>query len=175
MSENTLALVSAAAVTVGPMGDRSPEEWQADILDASLALYAMASNNGSVGKYLEAIARVEDHVANDRKKLGKIFVATVRGGKVENPQHGGGRGLIILTSYNDRERKWKDEPVRTDWLGNADGIGRRLFQLARGLKGHRVRVWVEFEEKNDGSGQSVRMVRHLEDLGVDDEFDENAA
>ena len=76
-----------------------------------------------------------------------------------------------MTSFDREKNEWgEDRPVRTDWLGNADGIGNRLFTMARQLKGHRVRLWVELEPMAGSNGQSVRMLRHLEDLGFDEEF-----
>lgn len=162
----TLNLVAAAAMMVGPMGDMSQADWQAEVLDSTLALYAMAADNGPVGKYMGGIARVEAFAADPNSKKGKIFVATIKEGYRERS----GRGVIVLTKYNETAREWKDENVRTDFLNNDDGIGQRLFSLAARLKGHKVLVWVELEDKTDGSGQTVRMIRHIEDRGEDQAF-----
>ena len=172
MSENNLTLVAAAATVVGPAGDRDPADWQAAMLDTAVALYAMASANGVVGKYLDGIARVEDAAANKRTKEGKIFTATVRSSDKEQAT---GRALIVLTNFDEATKKWKDENVRTDFLSNEDGLGKRLAKMARSLEGHKVKVWVELEPMNNGSGQSVRMLRHIEDLGANTAFAEAEA
>lgn len=167
----TLNLVAAAATMVGPMREMDQADWQAEMLDATLALYAIAADNGPIGKYMGGIARVEGFAADPNSKKGKIFVATVKSGYQEARSK---RGVIVLTSYNDKTREWKDENVRTDFLTNEDGIGERLFNLAGRLKGHKVKCWVELEDKNDGSGQTVRMLRHIEDRGFDEAWEKVA-
>ena len=167
MSDSVMNLTAAAATAVGPIGAREKAQWQAEVLQAALALHQLASPRGPIGKYLDGIARVEDHVANQRPKLGKIFVATVHESRREERT---GRALITLTSYNDKTGEWKQEVCRTDFLSNSDGLGLRLAKMARDLVGHKVRVWIELEPKQDGSGESVRMLRHLEDLGIDKQY-----
>lgn len=49
--------------------------------------------------------------------------------------------------------------------------GRMVARAARELVGHRVKAYIEMQEMTNGSGQKVRVLRHLVDLGIATEKD----
>jgi len=99
---------------------------------------------------------------------GKIFVGTIVGVAKETSSK---RGLVTVHTGTERENRdlpAGQEQVRTDRTDNPDG--QAIARLAQRLVGHRVVLYVELEAIRGGSTK-VRVVRHLEDKGIDPNYD----
>lgn len=174
MDETTrMNLVSAAVIATGPATQYANAVQQADgstinvvdeaayqsaVRENAIAIAVMASENGPIGKAL-------DQLANSRP-----FIATIAA--VEKEQSST-RAFITLHTGTERSSKGPGgrelpagyEGIRTERTDNP--VGRSLAIKARNLIGHRVTVWIENEALANGSGQTVRVLRHVEDLGWD--------
>ena len=148
-----LGLVAAAAIAVGPAGDQGT--WAEAVRAKAVDLYLMSRDRGLVGRALEQLDGC------------RTYVATITGGKVEKHQlEGGGelrRGLIRLRVDTSKYHNDGVEDIRTELLSTQEGPA--VLEKAKGLVGHRVLVYAQTEEKDDG--RKVKTLRHLEDLGED--------
>lgn len=144
-------VISAAVIAAGPVGeDRSA--WQAQVQENAVNIAVMASDTSQIAK---ALASIEN---------AKVFSGTVVSVKKETSST---RGVITLNTGTDRAKEGVAEgceQVRTERTDNI--MGRNMALKMRDLIGHRVLVWVEVEEYNNGAGK-VRVLKHVEDLGVD--------
>ncbi len=99
---------------------------------------------------------------------GKVFVGTVVHVTKEASSK---RGIVTLHTGTERENKdlpAGQENVRTERTDNPDG--QAIARLATRLIGHRVTVYIELEPYKNGQ-QKVRVLRHVEDLGIDPNYD----
>lgn len=192
MSSND-AITAAAFILAGEQGERDDFTYRTALLAGvtkirTEAAAASASRDGSyrdpvtVGEYLSGVDRVEEAFAAGRTKDGgKILTGvTVRSAVQEPAKNGGrpsGRVLVTLTSFNEDEGRWEDEVARTErlkrWDGEWNPASRLVADTARALVGHKVKVWIEMVKM--ASGDPLRVIRHLEDRGVDTDFDPGAA
>ena len=83
----------------------------------------------------------------------------------------GRRGLLRLRVATSKYNKDGAEDIRTELLSTPEG--QAVLEKARGLVGHRVLIWAQTEEKDDG--RKVKTLRHVEDLGVDLDLDDRDA
>ncbi len=152
-----LTLVAAAATAVGPVDD--PAVWAARVQGKAVDLYLMSRERGAVGKALEQLDAC------------RTYVATILGGRVEKHRLDSGgelrRGLLRLKVATSKYNKDGEEDIRTELLSLPEG--QAVLDKAKGLVGHRVLIWAQTEEKDDG--RKVKTLRHLEDLGVDTDLD----
>lgn len=151
-----LALIAAAATSVGPVEDQA--EWAEKVRERTMDLFLMSRDRSPVGKVLEQL------------DASRTYVATVLGGKVEkHALEGGGelrRGLVRLKVATSKYNADGVEEIRTELLSTAEGAG--LWAKVRGLVGHRVLVYAQTEEKD---ARKVKTLRHVEDLGEDRDVD----
>lgn len=104
----------------------------------------------------------------DRMEGAKKFVGTVTRVTREKSST---RGIVELYTGTDRETQGVDlgyEKVRTDRTDSDSGL--MVASEAKSLIGHRVLVYMVLEETSRGNTK-VRVLVHLNDLGVDDRYD----
>lgn len=187
---NNEAIIAAAFGIIGPQGERTDFDYRTALIEASARIRAEAAEpvakDGvfrdpvTVGEYLAAIDRVEDHVAAGRgRDGGKIIFGTLRDAVQEQAKEGGrpsGRVLVTISNYNKTDEVWDDEIQRTErlkqWDGSWNAASRAVADTARALKGHRVKMWLEMVAMS--SGDYMRTIRHIEDLGEDADYDPQA-
>lgn len=145
---DTNTIVLAAVAAAGP-NDGSGDYTQR-VIDNARQISAYLSEGSVVAKAVQQMT--------DAKK----FVGIIRSIKKENSST---RGYILIETGTDREKEGipaGHEAVRTERTDNPDG--KRMANLVKNdLINHRVLVWVEVEEMK--SGNKVRVLRHVEDLG----------
>jgi hypothetical protein len=151
-----LALVAAAAASVGPVED--PAGWAEQVRARALDLYVMSRDRGAVGRAL------------DQLEACRTYVATVLGGRIEKHalQDGGElrRGLVRLKVDTSKFSKDGVEEIRTELLSTPEGTA--VWEKVRGLAGHRVLVYAQTEQKDE---RKVKTLRHVEDLRQDHDVD----
>jgi hypothetical protein len=143
INQIVLASVSAA----GPVGD-DLAAWNESVSDMAARITAMCSPTSSIAKIVAGVAN------------SKVFTATVMEIKKESSST---RGLVTLKTRPSKFHEDGIEQARTERTDSPDGLA--MARRLRGLVGHRVAIWVEVEEINDGANK-VRVVRHVEDLGL---------
>lgn len=161
MDQNTRTSIVAAAVTAaGPVSNYADQSaWSNAVHEHAVGIAVMASETSQIARTLTSIENA------------KVFPGTVMQIRKERSST---RGLITLHTGTDRTREGVPEgceQVRTERTDNALGLA--MAQKFKSLIGHRVLVWVEVEEYNNGQGK-VRVVKHVEPLGVDAEFEQKA-
>ena len=142
-------IVLAAVGAAGPKGDDAAE-WTARVRDNAVSIAVMLGDNSSVSQALDKFLAA-----------GKPFPATILGGKRE------ARSTRVVVQFMNKDGEV--EAIRTDRTDTPEGLA--MSNIVRGLVGHKVLVWKELEEMGGGAaGRKVRILRHVEDLGVDPEF-----
>lgn len=109
-----------------------------------------------------------DKAIDENNGDGKVFIGTVTGIAIEERTT---RAIVTLYTGTDRAVDGLPagcESVRTERTDNPDG--RAIARATQLLIGHRVTVYVELEAIRGGSTK-VRVLRHIEDNGVDAAFD----
>lgn len=148
-STRTQLILSAVGMT-GPVGD-DPSQWQADVKRNLSSLVAMTAPQSVYSRQIEEVSAA------------KVFAATVLDVKKEGSST---RGVATLQGRPSKYAEDGVEQVRTDRTDTPEGLA--MARTLRGLKGHRVMLWVYLEEFQGKSGHGkVRVVKHVEDLGED--------
>lgn len=138
-----------------------PAGWNAAVTEQAIALTVMASEGSKFAQSL-------DDIANSAP-----FRATIAA--VEKEQRST-RGFLILHTGTEREAKDMNgtvlpigyEVIRTDRTDSA--FGRAVAIKARSLIGHSVLLYrINEPIVGNANGHSVRVAKHIEDLGVDAE------
>jgi hypothetical protein len=136
------SLVIAAAQAAGPCPPGEEATWGRRVHGLTVDLYLIAQQAG------QDIERLES---------ARTFIALLEKVEIEESSR---RGLVTL-----RLPSGESEPIRTE---HADtDRGRALIDRARSLEGRWVLVYRYNEQKTGQRNQSVRMLAHLLDLGVD--------
>jgi hypothetical protein len=136
------SLVIAAAQAAGPCPPGEEATWGRRVHGLTVDLYLIAQQAG------QDIERLES---------ARTFIAFLEKVEIEESSR---RGLVTL-----RLPSGESEPIRTE---HADtDRGRALIERARSLEGRWVLVYRYNEQKTGQRNQSVRMLAHLMDLGVD--------
>lgn len=143
-------IILAAIAAAGPAGD-DQADWNARVTDAAATITAMCNDKSQ-------IAKVIDGVANS-----KVFAATVV--KVDKEQSST-RGLVTLRTRPSERHPDGIEQARTERTDNPMGLA--MARRLRSLVGHRVLLHIEVEEV-PGRDFKVRVIRHVQDLGVEAE------
>lgn len=147
MDDNLRSQIIIAAVTaVGPVEDKS--SWQDQVIEKAAEITALTNEKSMVSKTIESVA------------VSKVFPATVTDVTYEKSST---RGIVSLKTQPSKFHPDGIEQARTERTDNPMGVamGKRLKDLI----GHRVMIWVEVEEISGGAGK-VRIVRHVQDLGL---------
>ncbi|MFI8093799.1 hypothetical protein ACIF9R_36775 [Streptomyces sp. NPDC086080] len=151
MNPRDLELTLAAARAVGPCPPGAEADWTEQVRARAVHLYTLA-----------------DTVGQDLRRLdsAKQFTATLLSVRVEATST---RGVLVL-----RNTSGELERLRTD-RGDSEA-GRAMIERARGLVGHRLRVYRLNEQMASNAKLQVRTVVHLADCGPDtDPIHENSA
>ncbi len=143
-----LQIITAAVAAVGAVGD-DRATWQGRVEEMIARLTAMCAETSPSARLIEQVER------------SKTFTATIVGGKIERSST---RVVVILKTRPSERNPDGVEEARTERTDTP--AGKAMSQRLRALKGHRVAIWVEVEPI-PGSDRKVRVVRHVEDLGVD--------
>ena len=148
MDDATRTQVILAAVgSAGPVGG-SKAEWNALVAEQAVSIAVMLGDNSSVSQALSKFANA-----------GKPFPAVILGGRKE------ASSTRVVVRF--RNKDGDDEEIRTDRTDSPEGLA--MGNIVRGLVGHKVLIWKELEDSG-GSGPAAkryRVLRHIEDLGVD--------
>jgi hypothetical protein len=136
------SLVIAAAQAAGPCPPGEEAAWGRRVHGLTLDLYLTAQ------QARQDIERLES---------ARTFIAFLEKVEIEESSR---RGLVTL-----RLPSGESEPIRTEHAET--DRGRALIERARSLEGRWVLVYRYNEQKTGQRNQSVRMLAHLMDLGVD--------
>jgi len=145
-------VILAAVSATGP--DKGPDErglsWPLRVAETAARITAMLDPRSEVSR---AIGQVE---------MAKVFPATIVEVRREASST---RALATLrTKVSDRHPDGI-ETARTERTD--DPLGLAMARRLVSLKGHRVMLWVELEAMSTNTDRRVRVVRHVEDLGLD--------
>jgi len=154
-TRNQIILAAVAATGPDVANDNSGLSWTQRVAETASRVTAMLGEQSEVSR---AIAQVE---------AAKTFPATVVSIRKENSST---RGVVTLrTRPSDRHPDGCEE-ARTERTDQP--LGRAMAKRLTALRGHRVMVWIEVEQIN--GDRKVRVVRWVEDLGVDPSLAEDA-
>jgi hypothetical protein len=151
MDDATRTQVILAAVgSAGPVG-ADKAEWNSLVRDQAVTIAVMLGENSSVSQALAKFANA-----------GKPFPATILGGKKEASS----TRVVVRFANKDGET----EEIRTDRTDSPEGLA--MSNIVRGLVGHKVLIWKELEDSGASgpAAKRYRVLRHIEDLGVDAAF-----
>ena len=141
-------IVLSAVGAAGPVGD-DRSAWMDRVCDLAAEITVMCSDRSRVARRVQSIA------------ASKVFTATIVGGKLEASST---RGVVNLRTKATEQHPDGLEQARTERTDTPDGMA--MWSQLKGLKGHRVVVHLEVQEYNGGQGK-VRVVQHVEDLGME--------
>lgn len=144
MDSSHYSLVIAAAQAAGPCPPGQEAAWGRRVHGLTVDLHLIAQ------QAKQDIERLES---------ARTFIAFLESVEIEESSR---RGLLTL-----RLPSGESEPIRTEQKDT--DRGRALIERARSLEGRWVLVY-RYNERKTGQGQrhqSVRMLAHLMDLGVD--------
>lgn len=156
MTVVTDELITAGAILAGPqLDEESYEDWQARVSRQAIELFTLTGERSRVRKALEQVAAAK-----------KPFLAVITQVKKEKSS---ARALVGLQTKPTQKNPEGIERARSERTDRSDGM--LMAKQLVALKGHLVRLWIEVEAYDGGS---VRVIRHLQDLGVarDDVFDD---
>lgn len=150
---NREQIILAAYNATGPAREGEDSAQHGDrLVNVATEIYLAFEDRSPISKHLANLAESTAFTA-----------VLLKGGR--EPETG--RGKLILQTKSGDETKQED--IRTDFLNTSDG--RRVFDLAKTMKGHRVLVYKQMEMSKDKT-KKFRVVRHLVDLGpVEDSND----
>lgn len=151
------AIITAAVIAAGP--DTGDGTWGATVRDKAATIAAMNTPMSPIGKLVDAMT--DDDT--------KVFSGTVLAVKKEESSK---RALVTLKTRASTHHPSGVETARTDRTDNPAGLA--LARKLRDLKYHRVMVWLQMEQMS-GSTNKVRVLIHVEDLGVDPDVADVAA
>jgi hypothetical protein len=142
MDNSHYSLVIAAAQAAGPCPPGEEAAWGRRVHGLTVDLHLIAQ------QAKQDIERLES---------ARTFIAFLEKVEIEESSR---RGLLTL-----RLPSGESEPIRTEQKDS--DRGRALIERARSLEGRWVLVYRYNERKAGQRAQSVRMLAHLMDLGVD--------
>ena len=148
MDDATRTQVILAAVgSAGPVG-ASKAEWNALVAEQAVSIAVMLGDNSSVSQALSKFANA-----------GKPFPAVILGGRKE------ASSTRVVVRF--RNKDGDEEEIRTDRTDSPEGLA--MGNIVRGLVGHKVMIWKELEDSGSSgpTAKRYRVLRHIEDLGVD--------
>ena len=133
-------------------------KWNQTIAQAAVDIAVLTNSNSPVAKRLAML--------NTCKK----FVATIQGVRKEASST---RGIVVVKAKPGPRTPDGIEMARTERTDSNPETAAFANHL-RTLVGHRVLMWIEMQDMSDGSGK-VRVLQHVEDLGLDEKFDAEEA
>ena len=145
-------VVIAAVNAAGPVGDDA-EGWKLRVLGLTGQLVALTSPGSDVMTLIDSINN------------SKVFAATLLEVTKEKSST---RGLLKLGTKVSEHTPDGVEQARTERTDTPVGLA--MARRCRALVGHRVLVWIDVQQMK-GSTNKVRVISHIEDLGLDEEGD----
>lgn len=147
-------IILAAIQTVGAVEDLA--QFQAAVTARAREIFLLMNEHSQVSRSL-------DRLVNAVPIRGTVV-------SVERSKGNDNRAVVTLFTGTDRKNTYTGvadgtEVVRTEWLTKPEG--KRIANMAHHLIGHRVLAYKYTEQKPDGSGEVVRILEHIVDLGVD--------
>jgi hypothetical protein len=146
-------IILGAVAMTGPVGE-SQSEWDAKLKSNAKSLALMLNDNSDVARSINMLAEC------------KNFTGTILGVQKEASST---RGFIALKTVESKFSPDGIEVARTERTDSSDEAKAFASRLRTELTGHRVLVWVEMQETK--GGQKVRILQHVQDLGLDPDFD----
>lgn len=150
-------IILAAVGMTGPMGE-DITDWNSRLKANAKKLSIMLGENSDVAK---TISMIQDC---------KVFSGTILYVAKEPTSK---RGFVGLKTKPSKFHEDGVETIRTEITENNPEANAFCKQL-RTLHGHRVLVWVEMQASEDAT-RKFRILQHVEDLGLDPEYDEEKA
>lgn len=139
--------------------------FEAKVAMKASTITAMVDPRSNISKVVQGVAKA------------KAFTGIVLGIRKEQSST---RGIVTLKTGTTAEHKGCDpgtEEARTDRTDNP--VGKAMANHIRTLVGHRIAIRIEVEEYDapnvSGGKGKVRVIRHVEDLGVSDDVDAQQA
>lgn len=157
-------IIVAAVNAAGPIpmaeDGKTPDKykWNQNVSAAAVDIAVLTSSNSPVAKKLAMLETC------------KKFVGTIQGVRKEASST---RGLVVMKTKPSTRTPDGIEMARTERTDSNPETAAFANHL-RTLVGHRVLFWIELQEMADGGGK-VRVVQHVEDLGLDEQFDAEEA
>lgn len=146
-------IVFAAVGAAGPVGEDA-EAWAGRVLELAAQFTAMLAPTSEVSKVIDSVSN------------SKVFTGTVLEIKKEESST---RGLVTLKTKVSEHSPDGTEQARTERTDTPLGLS--MARRVRALVNHRVVVWVEVQTMKNSTNK-VRVITHIEDLGVDEGGDE---
>lgn len=142
------SIITAAVTATGPQGN-DPTAWRTAVHANIASITAMMDEGSDAMKIIDSVANA------------KVFPASIAGIEKETSST---RGLVTLRTRPSERHPDGVEQARTERTDSERGkaMARRL----RSLVGHRVLLWVDLQKMSSGN-TSVRVIAHVEDLGID--------
>lgn len=130
------------------------ETWEHLVEQKAMELLVMGSESSRFSRALDVIATAHDKQID----TSKAFSTVIR----DIEFHAKSKRVVVTLRANDAD---EDEVVRTDRTDT--GRGALMARQVKALVGHRVMVYIEMERMTNGN--KVRILRHLTDLGPNQE------
>ncbi len=143
------SIILAAVNAAGPVADTEHGSWNARVAQLAASITAMCKPDSPLAKIVDSVS------------VSKVFTAIITNVKKEQSST---RGLVTLKAKPSKFHPDGIEQARTDRTDSSESA-RMLAKRLLSLVGHRVTLWVEVESINGGESK-VRVIRHVEDLGV---------
>jgi len=147
-------IILAAIQTVGAVED--PAKFQTAVTARAREIYLLLNERSPVSRSLSRLTQATPI-------LGTVV-------SVEHSKGNDNRVVVTLFTGTDRKNTYTGvadgtEVLRTEWLSQPEG--KYMANTAHHLIGHKVIAYKYTEPKPDGSGEGVRILEHIVDLGVD--------
>lgn len=148
----TAEIIYAAIASVEPLArDESEVDYERRVKKQASDIYIMTQDRSPISQHLATLEKC------------KVFTAVITDVKKEKSST---RGVVTLKTRPSKENEKGVETARTDRTENdknseGTAMARRLVEL----KGHRVLLWIYLEPMGS-SGRTVRVVKHVVDLGT---------
>ncbi|WP_114906765.1 hypothetical protein [Ornithinimicrobium murale] len=130
------------------------ETWQHKVEQKAMEILTMGSEGSQFARALDVVATAHDKQID----TSKAFSAVIQSIEL----HGNSKRVLVTLHAKGAD---EDETVRTDRTDT--GRGALMAREVNALVGHRVMVYIEMERMSNGN--KVRILRHLTDLGPNQE------
>lgn len=147
------ALNMTGPVPVDEDGNPDKAKWDKSLRENAVDIAVLTSGFSPLSKTLATLESC------------KKFTGTIEGVLKEAKST---RGFV---AFKTKVSQWAKDGYETGRTERTDS-GQEAVDLAnklRALRGHRVLVWVDMQQTTEG--QKVRVVKHVEDLGIDEDWD----
>ena len=143
-----LAAINAVGPQVGNLALKS--EWDAAVEQKAVSIALLTKADSAIAKAIDIIETCS------------VYTATIIS---VNKEESSTRAIARLKTKPSTNYPDGIEPIRTERTDNPSGLA--MARLMRSLIGHKVVIWKEIQKYDGGTG---RIVRHVEDKGLDPEL-----